>query len=302
MKKLTEEQFNRAVDFVMTHARPVDQHLFNYYFNSGSKSKVLDSLTHFQNDDGGMGYGLEPDVRSPQSSPIATTIAMQYVRQVKASWRHPLVKKCMKYFTNTYKEHNNWPLTLQHMNDYPHAEWWHYSTFDETFSINPGVEIIGYYHAYPQSIPENLFPLFHDFIFQHIENKPAGIEFHELLCYTRLVEEMPDPGKSIINDYLRNTCRKIVTKDPKKWGGYCAKPIVLAPTPTSPLANVLDDVIQLNLDYEIDNQQIDGSWLPHWTWGQYQDTWENEASVEWQGYITVKTLITLQSYGRIEAF
>ncbi|MDQ0254044.1 hypothetical protein J2S74_001417 [Evansella vedderi] len=300
MKRLSQEQFERAVNFIFTNARPLDRRVLEYHFFNGEKSAVLNELMKYQNKDGGVGKGIEPDIQSVESSPIATSVAMQYAREVQASWQHPFVKKAMKYFTDTYNYYHNWPLKMPHMNNFPHADWWHFNEHESQFEVNPGAEIVGYYHTYPQIIPEDLLPTFHDHVFQHLENRSTPIEFHEALCYLRLAEEIPDPGKTMIVDVLREWARDIVTLDPSKWGGYCAKPLWLAPTPNSPLYNVLEDVISLNLDYEIEHQQEDGSWVPFWEWGQYRDVWENKAKKEWQGALTVKTLYTLKNYERLE--
>ncbi|SDX97439.1 hypothetical protein SAMN05421736_10149 [Evansella caseinilytica] len=304
MKKLSHKQYQKAVDFIMTKARPIDRALFEYHFQNGSGEAVLDTLSKFQNKDGGVGNAMEPDVRCPQSSPIATTVAMQYAREVQAPWRHPFIQAAMNYFINVYRTHQKWPLILPDMNETPHAEWWHFTEEKQQFEMNPGAEVVGYFHAYPQSIPGDLMPEFHydvtNHVFQQLENQTTPIEFHEALCCLRLAAEIPDPGKKMVIDYLRDVARDIATLDPKQWDGYCAKPLWLAPSPNSALFNVLEDAVHKNLEYEIAHQQPDGSWHPFWEWGQYQHVWKNEALTEWKGYLTVKTLKTLKNYERID--
>lgn len=300
MKKLSLDKFQQAVSFVKENARPIDIRLLEYHFFDGSSKAVMKELEKYQNVDGGVGKGIEPDIQTAQSSPIATSVAMQYAREVQASWNCTFVKKAMQYFTDTYYEYNKWPLKLPHMNTSPHAEWWHYSEMETGFEVNPGAEIVGYYHAYPQIIPENLLPILHDHVFNYIESHNGPVEFHEALCYLRLAEEIPDPGKTIIVELLREWARDIATLDPEKWHGYCAKPLWLVPAPNSPLFNVLEDAIELNLEYEIKNQHPDGSWKPFWEWGQYRKTWETEVEPAWSGALTVKMLTTLKKYERIE--
>lgn len=300
MKRLTAGQFEQAAHFVKTNGRPIDRKLFEYYFENGSSDSVLHTLATYQNKDGGLGHALEPDIRSPHSSAIVTSVGMQYVREVNASWKHPIVKSMMKYFTNMYDRYGYWPLKLAHMNDYPRADWWTYTDDSGHFEANPGAEIVGYYHVYPQCMSNDFLPSFHDHVFRYIEQLEEPLEFHDLLCYLRLVDGMPDPGKTIVIEKLREQAKDIVTLDSSKWGGYCAKPFWVAPTPNSPLANVLRDAVNENLDYEIDNQQPDGSWLPFWEWGQYKEVWKNEALPEWKSWLTVQTLKSLAAYERID--
>ena len=45
---------------------------------------------------------------------------------------------------------------------------------------------------------------------------------------------------------------------------------------------------------------LTGAWSPSWTWfGQHDDTWP-QAEREWKGVLTIKTLLQLRSFGRIE--
>ncbi|MCE7792538.1 hypothetical protein K8O68_08925 [Salipaludibacillus sp. CUR1] len=301
MKRLTQDQFFKAVDFIMTNARPLDKKLFEYFFWNGSSLAVMNELSRYQNTDGGCGHGIEPDIRMAVSSPVSTSVAMQYACMVKTPLQHPFIKRAMQYFTSVFEENGKWPLVLPEMNNEPHADWWHYTgQTDEGFETNPGAEITGYYHAYPQILRDGLLGTLHDHVFQYIENTEGVMEFHEVLSYLRLAEVMPEPGKSMLTDQLRKIAPNVVTTNPEEWDGYCAKPLWLAPSPASPLYSVLKNNVELNLDYEIDNQAADGSWHPFWEWGQFREVWENEAKKEWQGWLTVKTLLALHSFGRID--
>jgi hypothetical protein len=90
----------------------------------------------------------------------------------------------------------------------------------------------------------------------------------------------------------------LVARDRGKWDQYGVKPLMLAPTPYAPLADLMVDDLNANLDWEIDHQSPAGSWVPTWAWGQYEDVWP-EAALEWQGILTVKMLRSLKAFGRI---
>ncbi|TMW71128.1 hypothetical protein [Alteribacter natronophilus] len=299
MKKLPLQRYRRAADFISTHARLVDQRLFEYYFYNGPAEAVLEALTPYQNEDGGVAHGIEPDIQTKVSNPISTSVALQYARAAGASWRHPFIQKAMGYLTSVYSEYGFWPLKIREMNEAPHAEWWHFEKKAETFEANPGAEIIGYFHCYPQVLESDLFPIWHEQVFTYLEGS-GPLEMHEALCFLRLADLMPEPGKSHILDALRPHIRATVTTDPSKWGGYCAKPLLFAPAPDSPFACMLERHVLKNLDYEVASQQEDGSWMPYWKWGQYEDVWETEAKKEWAGWLTVTTLKALADYDRIE--
>jgi len=68
MKRLSREAFDRARQFLKTQARPLDRAMFEYRFEGASAESVIAELARFQNDDGGFGRALEPDLRTPDSS------------------------------------------------------------------------------------------------------------------------------------------------------------------------------------------------------------------------------------------
>jgi hypothetical protein len=59
------EAFERTARFITNSARPLEHAQFEYHFRSGSVVALLDELQKYQNDDGGFGHGVEPDVRMP---------------------------------------------------------------------------------------------------------------------------------------------------------------------------------------------------------------------------------------------
>ncbi len=75
---ITAEKFQAGVAFVQATARDVDKALLAYHLQDGPATAVLDALTSYQNPDGGFGRALEPDFRLDASSPMATSVALQY--------------------------------------------------------------------------------------------------------------------------------------------------------------------------------------------------------------------------------
>ena len=76
----------------------------------------------------------------------------------------------------------------------------------------------------------------------------------------------------------------------------------LAPAPNAPLAGVLKEDIQRNLDFEIENQNEDGSWSPTWLWAEADPESWTVAETEWKGILTLATLGSLRDFGRIEGY
>jgi hypothetical protein len=66
-----------AAGFMATHARVLDRRRFEALMGGEDPSGVLAALDGYRNPDGGYGWGLEPDLRTPESQPGAALHAFE---------------------------------------------------------------------------------------------------------------------------------------------------------------------------------------------------------------------------------
>ncbi len=303
MKKLAHSAFQRAKSFIMDQGRALDQKRFEFHFEDGSADAVLAALTPYQNDDGGFGHSLEPDLRTPFSSAIATTVGFQILREIQAPASHALVRKGIQYFIATYEASQQvWPIVPPEVNDAPHAPWWHYEKSTETFGrflVNPRAEIVGYLHEFSEGVPAKLLKTLTAAVLEHLDSLPDEMEMHDSLCFVRLAETAALSSRDKVWAKLARAAAPGVARNAEQLTGYVLKPLWLVPSPESPLAAGLKDEVEMNLDFEIEQQGADGSWSPNFSWGdQYPEAWR-VAKREWQSRFTVDTLKTLKDFGRI---
>src|SRR5690349_21919626 len=71
-----------AADFMATHARILDRRRFQRLTGDPEPAAMLDALDAYRNPDGGYGWGLEPDLRSPESQPAAAHHAFEVFEEV----------------------------------------------------------------------------------------------------------------------------------------------------------------------------------------------------------------------------
>ena len=64
------------------HARQLDRRRLDLLVGRGEVSEVLAALEAYRNDDGGYGWGLEPDLRSPESQPAGALHAFEVFAEV----------------------------------------------------------------------------------------------------------------------------------------------------------------------------------------------------------------------------
>lgn len=308
MKQLSREAQARAKAFIERHARPLEQRIYAYEFEQKPKEAIFEALATFQNPDGGFGNALEPDLRLPDSSVLATTVGLQVLREFDAPADHPLVRGAMRYLLQTYNPVAEvWPITPPHTDDAPHAPWWTYGEdvvkMWDGYLVNPRVEIVGYLVDYaPPELPAWVLNRLVDAVVAYPDEHPEKFGMFDLLCYDRLIKTraLPEDTRAALIAKLAPLVDQLVVKDPAEWEKYNLMPLELVNTPDSPFAAMLGDVVVHNLDFEIDHQHADGSWKPKWTWGSlYPDVWE-QAKQEWSGVITLRSLKALRNFGRLE--
>jgi hypothetical protein len=318
MNTLTREAFNRARDFIKTQARLLDRALFEHRFEDAPAKRVAAALSRYQNADGGFGHALEPDVRTPHSSALATGIGLTLLKELGFSPAHPMAAQAVVYLHDTFLEDEMpqvWRVIPPEANDAPHAPWWHdevkegKSTLAQTFDnflIIPRAQIVGLLHHYAALVPTDWLDAVTEATVASIAT--LGAEAFggggDTLRYALDLAEtaaLPASYRDRLRPRLRAVADQIVCRDPAAWSGYCPTPLKIAPTPDCIVADVLDEALATHLDHVIAHQTEAGSWEPTWTWGDaYPDAWA-EAKREWRGHLTLETLTSLHAFGRLKS-
>jgi len=310
MNKLIRSQFELAGSYLKTQARPLERALFEHHFEGGPVQAVLPQLGKFQNPDGGFGNALEPDMRSPSSSALATEFGLQILVELGVPSDHRIVRGAVRYALDSMNvDTKTWRVAPLDVNEHPHAPWWHDSegslarTFDD-FLVTPRAGIIAYLSHYADLVPSGWL----EAVTQSTLAAVQGMGDEKFggggaaLNYIRKLAEAPglqNQARDWLVPRVRELANSIVARNPEQWTSYCAPPLKLAPTPDAITADVLADCLPAHLDYLIAQQSPQGYWDVSWSWGDYLDVWE-VAKVEWRGVLTLETLTSLKAYGRIE--
>ena len=306
--KLTQEAQACARAFIFERGRPLEQARYAFHFEGQTAAPILQELAQFQNNDGGFGHGLEPDMRMTQSSALATTLGLSILHEVGAGSDDPMVQSAMGYLMGSYEADTKvWPIIPNHHpNDFPHAPWWHDDgnlrrNFGQ-FLANPRADIVGYLFTYADCVPDGFPEEMAAAIIAHMDSYGDKVDMHDLACYVETAEKpaLPSTIRSQLLPKLRHSLLATIETDPAKWGGYTPKPLAYIHSPQSHFADLMPEAIAANLDDVIARQQSDGSWTPPWSWGDaYPDVWE-QAKNEWAGVLTLNTLRQLQAFERLE--
>jgi len=309
MKQLSRAAFDRARRFLKTQARPLDRALFEYRFEGGSAEAVRTALSAYQNDDGGFGHALEPDLRTPSSSALATGIGLRILVELDVPADHPMVRAAVVYLRSTYDlESKVWRVIPVDANDHPHAPWWHDEagslarTFDG-FVLIPRAELVASLYHYGALVPSGWLQDVAEDVVRALEaQQPLGTGGGDDLAYAielAEAEALPADLRARLVQRIRASLPVVVVRDPAQWSGYCLAPLKVIRSPHTLGADLIADAVAEHLDYTIDGQTDEGTWEPNWTWGEsYPEVWP-QARLEWRGQITLSTLTTLRAFGRV---
>ena len=303
---MTKVSFERAKKWIEENGRPLEKTLIKFHFREGASQEDIDTLKTFQNPDGGFGNAMEPDLRTPKSSILGTSIALQVLRSLNLKeLGSDIVESAIIFILNNYNvEKMSWRIIPPEAENSPHAPWWNQVDREDNFvgfHLNPTAEILGYLYNNKHLVPRKLIGILSLKVLTELKSSKE-IEMHDFLCCKRLLE-----SKNLDSSFHQNLILELdrlvdscVVKDSSKWGGYGLRPLQVVSSPDSPFFGKLQKPVEENLDYEIDIQDASGAWSPTWSWGDsFLNEWE-KAKNEWTGIITLEKLVLLNKFGRVE--
>ena len=304
MRKLSRTAYQEVVDHLRAHARPLEQARLAFHLEGDSPRKVLMALAPFQNEDGGFGRGLEPDVRLHASSVIATTIALQTLRATGIDSDQTMVAAAARYLIANYDETvGTWINVPPHVDDAPHAPWWTYQPDAAAqYQPNPSAEIAGYLVERAALFPTPLVARALADAKAPLAARPDPLEMHDFLCYLRLLESprLDADSHALILERLQTDAAQRVKPEPGDWTEYGLKPLDVVSSPDSPLYPSLRTGVERQLDHEIGRLESTGMIAPNWSWDFIAaDSWA-EAQREWTGVLTLDLLLKLRIFDRLE--
>ena len=307
MIKLSERQQARTRQYIELYGRNLDSRLYEFHFQNGDRERVLEALSAYQNTDGGFGHALEPDMRTPASSVITTSLGLLLLKEIGATFAEPIVQAAIEYLFSNYDRVNDvWPIVPPQVEDAPHAPWWNYNDSAQNFSdflANPRACIIGHLYQYKELVPADFLEQATRSLLEYLEqNSPTSLSMHDLLCFLNLAEadNLPSQDREQILAKLAAAVREMVNLSPESWSSYGLQPLDVAPRPDSPLRAALEErAIEANLDYQIKRQLADGSWPLTWSWADVDPVSWSAAEREWKANLALNNLKVFRAYGRL---
>jgi hypothetical protein len=302
MKTLSKHQIQTIDQWMHTHARPYDLAKWNYLVNDGTKDDIVFEMLKYQNPDGGMGSGFEPDVICPKSAAIPTAEAIfqayEYDLDLNSDW----MKRILSYFEQSVQKiPKYWEDCPKEAMDYPHAPWWSYQPCT-VFNPNPCGAVASAMIRYGTEAQKQLgYRIADDSLKLLISDDFCGD--HDTLNMLALVEQLISIGSPLVTDAVMTAMKRRILEntcfDPQRYHEYVFTPLDFVTSPDSIWYDTVGHGIDATFDFWFDSLNADGVWNPNFSWGIDSDI-SRQVTTYWTGYVTVKRVKILKNFNRIE--
>lgn len=288
--------YDRVLPFVKEKSRMLDFYLIKSLFENEDEN-IITELKKYQNHDGGFGHGLEPDVQMPNSSVLATNVAVKaldFIRNPEV--KQEMIRDIVGYYESVYNiEDNRFYMVDETVNQYPHAIWWNYEDLKQNFPYgNPDPEVIGFLFENRKYIKKvNYSKLINDVV-EFIHSKQfLESSMHTLMSVIEFYKRVDDDVKNLIHDRIHVLVKKEINEGLGKWDEYSLEPYkIYIQEPHfinthleelgANLKRVLEKVTTLSVE-------------PNWQWYQYEDEFE-KVKYQWVGHIYFEMIRALRMH------
>jgi hypothetical protein len=288
-----------AADFMAGHARLLDRRRFELLLGEADDpSGALAALDAYRNPDGGFGWGLEPDLRSPESQPGTSHHAFEVFANVAPATAPHAVGLC-DFLDSITLPDGGLPMALPMGTTAGSGSWW--ASADPSVS---SLQITAVVAAEAQRVADHDEAVAEhpwleratDYCLEAISALDERPSAHVLAfsvgflgaAHSRRAEAAALLPK--LGSYIPDDGRIEVTGGIE---GEVLYPLDMAPYPDHPARELLGArLIDADLDRLESEQRDDGGWTVNF------ESRSPQGSLEWRGYATVRAIEVLRRNGR----
>lgn len=282
--------------FMATHGRVLDRRRFDSLIDDGEPAAVLAALDGYRNRDGGYGWGLEPDLRSPESQPAAAMHALEVLAEV-APVTTPYSTELCDWLGATTLPDGGLPFACSLTDPAGCAPWWQNPDIS-TPSLQVTAQVAANaHHLATHDAAVRVHPWLRratDWCLTAIDGVRTKPFAYELLFAVRFLDAVVDIEPDALG--LLDKLAAYLPADgvvPVAGGveGEALGALDFATGPDGPVQKMFDDgILERELERLIDAQESDGGWTVRFV------SASPAAALEWRAYATVQALIRLRRY------
>jgi hypothetical protein len=287
---------DRASAFMATHARLLDRRRFDLITGRGRADEVVPALVAYRNGDGGFGWGLEPDLRSPESQPAGALHAFEVLAETgQASGE--LGRQLCDWLESVTLPDGGLPFALPLTVRAGSAPFWAQAD-PSAASLHITAAVVAAAHEVArqdEAVRDHAWlARATDFCWRRITegDGPRGtLELRYVLLFLDAVHDIRTGAVA----ELRRLAGRLPDSGtlPVEGGveGEALRPLDFSPLPDRPLRALLnDDVIAADLRRLARLQQDDGGWVVDFI------SHSAAGPLEWRGYTTVESVKMLRAH------
>jgi len=274
-----------AASFLAAHGRVLDQRRFE-----GDAAAILAAVDGYRNPDGGYGWGLEPDLRSPESQPACALHALEAMADA-APAASPHAAELCDWLESVTLPDGGLPFALPVSDPAGVAPFWANADPSRS-SLQITAFVAAMAHRLPAVAGHRWLARAGEYCataIRALDEAPhalvitAALSFADAVGDPDLVERL---GRFVPGDGVLRVAGG--TED------EAVRPLDLAPRAGGAARALFrDDVVAAELERLRKGQQPDGGWTVDFT------SYSPAAALEWRGYATVRAVAILRGDGVI---
>jgi len=283
--------------FMAAHARQLDRRRLEALLDpDADPSPVLAAVDAYRNADGGYGWGLEPDLRAPESQPGGALHALEAMADAAPATTPHAAELC-DWLDRATLPDGGLPFALPLADDTGVAPFWA-SADPTTSSLQISAFVAAAAHRVAAHDPAVAGHAWLERATAYCLNAIAAMDtapfayvLSAALGLADLVyDEHPEALDHLARHVPRDGHMRVTGGKPDEM----LQPLDFAPAPGRPARELIDsEAIDRDLERLAGEQQPDGGWVVDF------QSYSPAAELEWRGYATVRAVTTLRANGAL---
>ncbi|MGW4519591.1 hypothetical protein [Amycolatopsis sp. NPDC004378] len=284
-----------AASFMATHARLLDRRRFELLRGETTADAVLAAVDGYRNPDGGYGWGLEPDLRAPESQPGGALHAFEVFEEIGTS---PHSAPLCDWLASVSTPDGGLPFALPVADPAGCAPFWaqadpERATLQSTaFAAGVALRVA----RHDQAVREHPWlAAATQYCFREIRaiaEAPHAIELSFAVGMVDAAHDFHPEAAELLDRLAPYVSPEGLVPVAGGSEGETLRALDFAPLPDRPARALFKaEVIDAELRRLADEQQDDGGWRVDFA------SYSPAAELEWRGYATVRAVSILQRNG-----
>ncbi|EOD63950.1 hypothetical protein [Amycolatopsis vancoresmycina] len=286
-----------AASFMATHARLLDRRRFELLGGAANADAVLAAVDGYRNSDGGYGWGLEPDLRAPESQPGGALHAFEVFEEI-APVTTPHAAQLCDWLATASRPDGGLPFALPVADPAGCAPFWAkadpaVATLQSTaFAAGVALRVARHdatvrEHPWLAAATQYCFRAIRE-----LSSAPHAIALSFAVQFADAAHELHEEAAALLAHLAAFVPADGLAPVDGGSDGETLRALDFAPLPDRPArALFADGVIDAELRRLAGEQQDDGGWRVDFA------SYSPAAALEWRGYATVRAVSVLRRNG-----